>query len=414
MNNRFDIPECSIPRKYIIYSSCFTLLPMLINLIWVLVSHSYKSEFGNYEVTLKPIDVIIIFVVLLISYLIFIKLGLFFANNKFVFVKGLELNIQRKRFELFYFIILVINILYYLGTGIGKAGTIQHGKFSTIINFFNVDLLFTIYYFYFRKKINKSFIIICLLYVSFQILKGWTGIIFTFFMYELYIKCHKKNNKINLFIIILFFFLGALLYQIMFPLKFFIRLGSFSTITYKDAIVKLCERFSFFSQSCVSVQNSDRIKELYDLSGNNMTEITGFFRPFIPSFIFRNKGFRNIGNLLVQSVVPDIPSTTSSNFGGIMYMMMLWKIRKFDFFVYLIMLFIVSFCFMGVINCFNKNHNFISCIVFSYFINIFNVGALEHIQYGWCSIIWTIFILYLMGIIKIYRRLYGRRLFKRG
>jgi hypothetical protein len=317
---------------------------------------------------------------------------------------------NRLRLEKFLLFLISLNIFFYLSTGIGKAGSWERHPFSFLVYLFNLDLLFIIFYITYREEINKKFIIITILYYIFQLLKGWTGFILSFFLMEMFYRSFQKKYFRFLLILPCVFFIGALFYQFLYPLKFFIRLGVFEQITYSDALIRLMERFTFFSHSVVGIQNSDIIARLYKNYGYNHTEIYGFFRATIPSFIFKNKDFRSLGNLIMQSVYPSITDRTASNMGFFSYFYNLINISLADFLLYISYFTVLTFIYKIIIDLvvFQPKKNdvikqYSSFLFFQYIMAAFSAGALENLRYGWFSIIWTYAFFMLCRIIKIRR-----------
>jgi hypothetical protein len=301
---------------------------------------------------------------------------------------------------------IVANIIFYLITGIGRAARQwQSNQMSFIFNLFNLDLLAIIYYVTYRRDINKKYIFILFLYYGFQLLKGWSGFFLQMIFLEIYFRCNSKGWLKYTLVMPFAFFIGGFVYQFVYPIKNYIRLGYFQPITIFEANVKLFERMSFFSHSLVGIQNADKIKYLYNKYNYAQTEIIGFFRSSIPSFIWKNKNFRPMGNLLMQSAYPDLPANTSANMGYFSYFYNLINISIIDFFIYICIFFILTFLYKIVIDFVESSDvNNPHCgplLVFIYFMNFYAVGALEYIQYGWFSIVLTYILFIFMRIIKI-------------
>lgn len=405
-------PQTVVNMKFLFVSFIINIFPLFINFVWILLLREYRSEFLKKDITVQLHNSMIcaIFLFNMVLYIFLMIIFFFIQKKRFIVSERINIFFVRKKIELFLCFIIIGKLLFFLKTGVGKAASEWSvNRFSFIFNMFNLDTLFLVYYLSFRTVANRRFVLIVILYTIFKILSGWTGFILTIVLMEIY--CHINSKKVKKYLLLLpsVFLVGALAYQFIYPLKMFIRLGVMNSITYSEALIKLIERLSWFSHSCVGVQNSDKILELYRSYGYIHTEIKAFFRPFVPSFIFPDKKFRSVGNLIMNSVYPKLGDTTSSNFGQLVYLYNLFRISISDFVLYFIILFINTFLykfFMDMVSpnksqgiSFSSNY-----ILFSYFLSMFSVGALENISYGWISIIWTYLFLFCIGAIRIARK----------
>ncbi|WP_022932601.1 oligosaccharide repeat unit polymerase [Treponema bryantii] len=401
----------TVNRRYLYAYFIISILPLIINFIWILKTHQYKSEFPSTAITVDLSNFILwsLFFYTAILYILITYIFFRLQNKRLIISNKIDCYFKRRGLEVFLFLIMLIRLVFNLKTGRGKAATDWTiNKFSFLVNFFNISQLFTIYYLSFRNKINKAFIILVLLYCCLEIMAGWTGFVLVFFMLELFYRINSKFVKKYIFYLPICFFVGALAYQFLYPLKYYIRLGASVHISYSDAIIKLFERLSWFSHSCVGYQNSDKIVSLYKDYGYSFTEIKGYFRTVIPSFLFPNKDFRSLNNLLMTTVYPDLSGNTSSNFGQLIYLYNLFKIGIYDFILYFIILFANTFFykfFMDMVKPNKKENKSYSSnyMMFVYFCSIFAVGSLENISYGWQSLIWTYMFLFLVGVIRVHK-----------
>lgn len=405
-------PTIKVNKNYVFVATIINVLPLVINFFWILILREYRSEFPKkvINVSLTNGAIFAIFFFNITLYVLLVEIFFLLQNKRFVISKNISIYFKRKRFEMFFLFILIGKLFFLLKTGIGKAGSDwSANKFSFIFNICNIDTLFFVYYLSFRAEINKRFVFIIILFSTLQIVSGWTGFILTIVLMEIYCNIHSKKVVKYLLLLPCVFFIGALAYQFIYPLKMYIRLGITENITYSEALIKLMERMSWFSHACVGVQNSDKIVDLYRNYGYNHTEIKAFFRPIIPSFIFPNKDFRSINNILMNSVYPELKGSTSSNFGQLIYLYNLIRISFSDFTLYFIFLFINTFMYKLFMDMVSPNKNqkksySSNYILFAYILSIFSVGAIEKISYGWVSIIWTYAFLFLVRIIRVVKK----------
>jgi hypothetical protein len=398
-----------ITKRFFFVYSFITLVPLLVNLIWVISLNEYRSEFTWLPVLLSNIEIFFIFACLLVGYFFIFLLYLFFDSKRVVLSQNLFFYFDKSRISSFLFLVIVANLFFYFITGVGRAGSWERNPISFLFNLFNLDFLVLIFFCLYRKDSGFKFWFIIILYFIFQISKGWTSFFLTFALLEFSYRSDKRGFGKLLFLVPFGFFIAALFYQFLYPFKNYIRFGFFEAISYLEALIKLFERFSFFSHTLVGYQNSDLIVSLYNGYGYQHTEIIGFFRSVVPSFLFKNKDFRGMGNLIMQSVYPAITPTTTSNMGFFSYFYNLIKISFVDFCLYLCMFSVLTFLYKIVIDMVipektkSKSVLSTSVIFLIYFIRLFGSGSLEGLHYGWFSIIWTYVFLFLVKIIRIER-----------
>lgn len=395
----------SLNTKFIYCYSFISLFPLLVNYIWIIRDKNYKSEFPFVGVQLDNITITFCLISLLFFFFVCLCLILGLQKKRWSFLSRCSFFLNQEKVEKWLFFFSIIKIIFVLLTGIGKAGTVKSSSLSTVINLFNFDFLFYYYYLLYRENVTRNFILISILFCLYQLLCGWTGFVLSFVIIELYVRSFKKGFFKYLLIMPFIFFFGGLFYQFLYPFKNFIRLGFFEAINYFESLEKLFERMTFFSHSCVGVQNSEEIINLYYQYGYNFTEIKDFFRPIVPSFLME-KDFRNLNNLIMQSVYPTIQSTTSSNIGGIFYLYILFKISCIDFVLYWVFFAILGLVYKLIVDLIvpiGRKKYYTSCLIFIYFMNFFKGGNLVNLYYGWFSIILTFFIMWCLGVLRIRR-----------
>lgn len=407
--------ETQIDKKYFFVHFVIVIIPLIVNLIWILILGEYRSEFRKeiISVELTNLQIIACFFFNIVVWALLMTTFFCIQRYRFVIKRDINISFVRPRLEFFLIVIILVKFVFSLTTGIGKAASDVSGNpLSTLVNMMNSDLLFLIYYLSYREDLNRNFVFIVLIYIIDQVVRGWTSIFLTIAYLEIFVHLNDKRAIKYLLFLPLIFFIGAFVYKFLYPLKFFIRLGYFEQISYGDAIIKLFERLSWFSHSCVSFQNSDKIVNLYKEYGYSGTELKSFWKPILPSFLM-NKDFRTINNLLMASVYPAYPKTTSANFGILGLACIIAKISFWDLFFYLVAIVVNTFFYKLFIDMVTPSEStYVSYagnfILFRYFSTIFSNGCLEHISYGWVSIIWTYVFLYMIGTIKIRRFCYEK------
>lgn len=295
-------------------------------------------------------------------------------------------------------------------TGLNTVTT----KFSFIFSLITIEQFFPIYYVIARNENKKLYWINVVLFVILRIVQGWSGFILELILFEFYFWEKKnsnrlKNKKVMIVGVLSIFFAifgGALLYKWVYPLKNYIRYSGtvdkkYFYLSYGDALNKLIERLTTFPMFTVVVQNLKQIGELYAAQNVSFSEFKGLFRPIVPSFILRNKSFRSINNIAVQSLSPQVSATTSSELGLVGYMLALANSDLLEFVLYIVLLMILFIFVTTLLKAFDNVDNDIRIVYFLFVLKVFKVGALEPcFSYGYIGALYIIIILRLMGGIK--------------
>ncbi|UYI78227.1 MAG: oligosaccharide repeat unit polymerase [Fusobacterium varium] len=373
--------------------------------ILILKNGKYYSEFKGLNVELNKVRIITFIFLNILSYIfayyiyfrIEKRVKLPFKNYKFI--------LNENKLNIFFFLVIIVQIVFYIKTGIGKAGSYKRNKFSWIFNLINLDPFFLFYYIVARGK-KQIYKINIVLYLFFCLIKGWTGVILTVFILEVsYFLKKRKLKNINLVFIFPIILCGAKFYQYLYRLKFYIRLKVSLKITYLDAINHLLERLSIINHSIVGVQNADIIKKIYQEQGMKLVEIKSFFRPVLPSFLIGNKDYRNLNNLIIKSVYPNVTMRTSSGIGIWSYVYNIFNLGKIEVISWIIFFFLVVYLYIKLVCFFVKisKKKELNILIFLYFINFCNSGSLETNNYGWIRIYFLIILFFILKIIKVYK-----------
>lgn len=210
-------------------------------------------------------------------------------------------------------VILILSIVALKLTGIGMAETtvVSTTKLDKIRNIFDINAIIWIYYFAGRETFKKNIFWINMgLYFFYEIMCGWTGFIMAFFFFELYFWMKRKNIEskkiniskivVNILVCFLLIVMGGMVYRYMQPIKFAIRnrTTEWIKIPLNDGIKNLAERITYLADSVRAIENKDIILRYYLNQGNIWLETKAVFKPFIPSFIMKNKIFMNISNCI--------------------------------------------------------------------------------------------------------------------
>lgn len=287
-------------------------------------------------------------------------------------------------------------------------------KFSFIFSLITIEQFFPIYYVIARNENKKLYWINVVLFAVLRTVQGWSGFILQIILFEFYFWEKKnsnrlKNKKVMIVGVLAIFFAifgGALLYKWIYPLKNYVRYNGtvsmkYFYLPYGDALNKLVERLTTFPMLTVVVQNLKQIGELYAVQNVSFSEFKSFFRPIIPSFIFRNKSFRSINNIAVQSLNVRISSNTSSELGLVGYMLALAESDLIEFIIYILLLVVLYIFVTSLLKAFDNADNDIRIVYFLFVLKVFTTGSLEAcFSNGYIGALYIIIILRLMGGIK--------------
>lgn len=382
---------------------------ILINLyfgILILINKEYYSEFKFFPVQLEKFEVIIILLINILSFVSLYKIYKKISKKKLQ-LKNYKIILNKNKLNWIFFFITIIQIFFYLNTGIGKVGQSRSNNFSFIFNILNLDSFFLIYYVIARQN-RRIFKLNVLLYIIFYLMRGWSGILFQIFIIEIYFQL-KKRKILDLSFIynIIILAIGGKIYQYLYSLKIFIRTNTVEKLNYLEGINKLLERLSVINHSLIGIQNLNKIKELYIKQGIYYTEIKGFFRPFLPNFLFpEGKDFRVLNNIIMQSVYSDISKNTSSGMGIFSYGYNIFNISIIEFFFWILFFLMINILYILIIKflIIATRKKELNILLFLWFVDFGLSGSLEMNNYGWPRIIIFLFLLYIFGVLKIYKR----------
>jgi len=397
--------EKYLSKKFIFIYCFINYIPIIINYLWIIILKEYKSEFEYSDIKVEVNFLIISFVLLLIisTLCILLRYNHDLQNHKFVIDKRLSLDIVRGKIEIYLIILLFLNYYNFLISGVGKAGGVYSRSFlSTLMFFLNFKFFFWIYFFKYVKQRNFKFYIIILAYMILQFIQGWTYFVLEFFLAFLCTMESKKQNKFLLLLPVLFI-VGSLFYYFMYPIKFFIRTGNFVSISFADAVIKLFQRLSSFSFTIASIQNSDKIMDLYYKFNTNGTELISFFYPWVPGFLLPVKSQRVLNNLHMLAVYPNYSVETSAGL-GISYFYFLGKLGIvyliFYFSIYFFLIYVYKFMIDLLIP---ENVGYKYYLLFT--MVLYPLRGISFRQMGTdVPAIWTLILLILLGIIKIRKK----------
>ena len=387
----------SVLKKYIKFLNWVYIFPILILYVTIIITNDYQSEFKGFTVKLTVVEISILLALLLFGYMLLRYIFLYILKKK----SSLKIEINYKKLDKFFLLVVICQLLFFFETGNGKLFLKQTSKFSAIANSFDLKIFFIYYYFISYRK-TKIFYFNVGLYLLLEILRGWTGYIFNIFLYEIYFFM-LRHKKFNCFIAYPFILLlGGKLYEYFYSLKYKIRLGIHININYKEALIKLVERLTYFPHFLVGIQNSNKILELYNIQGIKLIEVKAFFRPSTPSFLY-DKSFRSFNNLLMKSVYETLDNSTSASMGFFSFFYNLLKTNFIEVSTYIILLFFIFFIIIKISQVLNnlEEKNIGSVILYIFLLKFYNSGGLESSFYGFMILFNFIYFLLLFKIVRM-------------
>jgi hypothetical protein len=264
-----------------------------------------------------------------------------------------------------------------------------------------------IYYLLYRKKLDKIFIANILILSIWKLSQGWTGILLTLALCELwYYSSRIKSLKKKIFAVcvapFLIISLGGAVYTVLYPLKNKIRGMDSSEISYSQGVAKLASRLSNFPVALAADNKMDDLSRLFLNDNITLKEVYAIGRPLLPSFIMDDKGFRTLSNNIVETYYPGVTSVTGSNMGLYMYLKVLWVSDIIQYFYYLVVIVLVVFFYKVLCDFIEPYPGQLNFMLFLFLVQVVDVSALEIVVgYNFFKLVFFIAILFMLGGIKI-------------
>lgn len=388
--------------RYIFLVSLIYLIPYTVDFLYIMTSHIYLSDLSYYKIPVNLPNLFICFIYMkgLAWYFLGIYLCLLIHNRKYI--TRITFSYKRRTLELALIIFFLLQILFAYKFKIGAAGGHSGNKFSALMNLINIEAFFPIYYFLYRDKINIRFYIVIILYITLKVVQGWSGFILNLFFIEAFYRIYKGKIGIKFILIIpIVILFGGLVYQIMYPVKIFMRTGSFETITYIEALIKLITRLSCFSNCCAAYEFSANILRYNEVLNVPHGDILYFFNAITPSSLY-DKSFQPLNRLFLLGV---LNKGGFANFDcGSTYYYLLFKVSIFDFIIYFGILIInsVVYRFASEVLIPSKICICNSMTFSNVFYHTFLIGSGLNGVPTWIFILFPVFFLYSIGGIKIF------------
>lgn len=389
------------------------------------------DEVKGLIVTLDRIELFMILVLqiatICLAYPFFIRT----KDKDIIFRPGgkMKFRVDYDRFHVFLFILIALNIFVSMRWGNGKVnltGTAYaRPGFVSLFNIIQIRPLFNIYYVCCRDTKKIIYWINTALFLIFRVICGWTGDIFGIIFLEMFLfvkhnrHCCLVNTlfKMNDLIVAAAFSVGSYLYCVFFPIKNAIRfgrsIGSFSVLPYFDGVQRLISRFTNYPVSVAAVQNHVEIAKLYQQQGKPFWEVEAIFAPLLPRFLMPNKEFRPLANLVSLAFDPTHGPETGAGYWPVGYWLNIFESNMLCFVVGLIVFVVFFIITKKIIYAFDDGSKDVEYLYYVFCLGIFNGGTLNGVfGYGYLSMLYTIPIMWFLGIIKKQNVEYGASLMK--
>ena len=201
-----------------------------IAVIYILKLDELIGDFHGYKYST---DVLLIS----LSLLFFIYFTLSnYVDRQFKFVINLNNNEKNNILSLVILIIQFFYILYVINSGTRIAGslTVDNSILSIVFSIFEPDLLFLIVYALFRE--SKYIYANIFVNLASSFIRGWSGVFFTLFFFEIFRLLNFSKTKFLSIKIIIFIILFLLAFPYIYIFKLFIREALSTGFNYESLI----------------------------------------------------------------------------------------------------------------------------------------------------------------------------------
>jgi len=281
----------------------------LLSLNFIMYLTVYYTGFYGSEVLFKEVAnktiLINYFYILTIGYLV---LYYFYINITKIKISS-HIKIHTKSMGYIYLIILAINYILFLATGIGKAGT-STSEVGFITNMLPINFIFLIYYIQIKKYtwLEKTNLAMSLIFI---LLKGWSGpliilIIIEFFYRNQYLSLRK------FFKLILFILLTLIGYYFIYILKYYIRDGIMYDVNFFVVVEYAIGRLVAFTNFAFFMDIIEQFAPIVSSLKGDFYYISDFILGVIPKALVGISNFTPIDNLYTINFIS--PKLENSGF----------------------------------------------------------------------------------------------------
>lgn len=372
-------------KKYIIL---LYLISYGISFISYIITKEYDGDFRGEKVIVDNTILSLSYILICIQYI-----GAYWVYNILYYFRIKKKNISmlavRKKYEIILFILIFFNYIFYMYTGVGKAGGFQVNRYSFLITRIPLNLGIYIYILSYIERSNRIYFLLIFLFLFLQIFMGWTGNLFMI----LILYFGKRYKEINIKVILLFI-ITVLLYPFLYMIKFFIRGERHIQLEYFNYLGRLFERFSNFS---VFIKIFE-LKDNYILYINNyIKEYSAIREIFIPIIPAKRLGIDLDLHLLTASIRSNykILMTSSMDVEFFSKLYIYFKKSNLEGVMFIIASILLIFILIIILGGrYGKKYDILIFVVFINYIRTGKITALALDIYG--LIFWYILIKYFL------------------
>lgn len=277
----------------------FYLTANAIQLTIAMTTRLLLGDFFPRRTQLSDGQLLCLFLIFSITYLVFYRF--YRGLERVTFVHSYVRVTQGFLSFLGYLVLTLIlaNMILLLSGLKGKGGQYIPSSFSFLLSLMPIEILFIAYYILSKdsEKIYWQRTLNLLLYILVKFLEGFTGVLLSLFLLELYLR-KKRLTAIAWFLLIALFLVGIMLYSYLLPLKHAIRkaedLRSVKPVSLDVAASAFVGRLSMFGNMVVLIEDLPYIVESANEDYPKNFIILKFLRTLVPSFMARKVFPENI------------------------------------------------------------------------------------------------------------------------
>lgn len=398
---------------YKIYLLVFVFSTVFIGIQTIIYRKMYGEGVGV-DLKLDTLSIILLIILQCITLSLALPVFHYTKKNRLTIGhKKLFFVLNMKKLHVFVFLLLCVQIIFSIRTGaniVGQTTTESGSAIGKILNMLKISAFMPIYYVVAREG-KKIYWVNGSLWIVYQLLCGWTYIIFQVAFMELFLRLKEKPHgpvvqlgyKLSGLATLVAIFIGGFIYKYAWVIKNSIRYGfKVDAISYAEGIDKLLTRFTSFPLAIVSIQQHEIIAQLYQSQHINLIDLKSILRPLLPSAIMGDKGFRTTHNIIIQSMYSDVSNTTSSNYCIWLFWRDLFLSSPLDFIIYLIVVFLLLIVSKKIIYMFDNGNGNVDILYFMLIFQFFDGYSAETLfGYGYIGLIYLIPLMMILGIIRM-------------
>lgn len=389
----------------VIYIMMYIICNMFIG-FQMISNKIYYSDARGVVCNINTIDILLLLFIYIATLIATFYLYKKISKKRIIIKSFPKIEINHRKADVFFFVILISNYAFFLITGIGKVLGTNSSRYSFIFSMFDISCLFGIYYILRRKNFSILFWINIIGFSIYRLSQGWSSFLMQILLYEIYnfSKYVKKSSTKKIFQVlfpILLILLGGAVYCFVSPIKNAIRYNSafWNILPYSEGLTLLTERISNFSNFAYTLFYNNEIIESYQSENIAFKEIKCIFRAVLPSFFYETKDMININTAFTNSQYPNV-TTSSVSFMILGYIFILFKADFISGLFWVILLILFFVLYSSLLYSIEEYKGQYNILLFFYMIGFYLNGSLEQIVRNNFKIIFFIPLLFLFNIIE--------------